>query len=66
MTLKWTDIEEIAELLEENHPEVDIMTLRFTKLHSLVMDLEDFNGDPTKSNEKILEAIQAKWLEIRQ
>ena len=37
--------------------------LLFPDLHKKVCDLEDFIGDPGKSNEKILEAIQSHWIE---
>ena len=29
------------------------------------MELPDFDDDPNRSNEKILEAIQAAWIEER-
>jgi FeS assembly protein IscX len=63
--MKWTDIEEIAEELENNHPDIDIMKIRFTDLHKWVTALPDFKDDPQNSNEKILEAIQAEWYELR-
>jgi FeS assembly protein IscX len=37
--------------------------VRFTDLHKWVLDLEDFEGKPEQSNEKILEAIQMAWYE---
>jgi len=49
--------------LDEKHPDTDPLTIRFTDLHSWVCDLADFNDDPMKSNEKILEAIQMAWIE---
>jgi FeS assembly protein IscX len=30
-----------------------------------VLELPDFGDDPARSNEKILEAIQAAWIEER-
>ncbi|OJV13911.1 MAG: Fe-S assembly protein IscX [Alphaproteobacteria bacterium 33-17] len=66
MRLCWTDVEEIVEALEEEHHDVDIMSLRFTTLHKLVTELEDFYDDPARSNEKVLEAIQAEWYELRE
>ena len=62
----WIDIEDIADELERKHPEADIITLRFTTLHQWVCEVNEFDDDPNKSNEKILEAIQAKWLELRE
>lgn len=63
--LRWTDINDIAIELEERHPEADNVNLRFTDLHRWVMELPDFADDPARSNEKILEAIQAAWIDER-
>jgi len=63
--MKWIDVEDIAELLNEKHAQVDVMRLRFTDLHQYVTELDGFNDSPTKSNEKVLEAIQAAWLELK-
>ena len=65
MTLKWTDTFEIAVALEEKFPEIDNINLRFTDLHKWILDLDGFQDDPNKSNEKILESIQIAWLEQR-
>ena len=63
--LRWTDVHDIAIELEDAHPEADVVNLRFTDLWKGVQALPDFADDPNKSNEKILEAIQAVWLEER-
>lgn len=63
--MRWTDIHEIAIELEERHPDADVVNLRFTDLWKWVQELPGFADDPQKSNEKILEAIQAAWLEER-
>ena len=63
--LRWTDVQDIAIELEERYPEVDNVNLRFTDLHRWVMELPVFADDPNRSNEKILEAIQAAWIEER-
>ena len=63
MALKWTDVNDIAIELYEAHPDVDPLTIRFTDLHQWVMELADFDDDPNRSGEKILEAIQAAWIE---
>jgi FeS assembly protein IscX len=65
MVLKWIDVQEIAIRLEDAHPDADVVNLRFTDLWKWVQALPDFADDPNKSNEKILEAIQAAWLEER-
>ena len=63
--LRWTDAQDIAIELEEHHPDVDNVNLRFTDLHRWVMEPPGFEDDPNRSNEKILEAIQAAWIEER-
>ncbi|MFI5031275.1 MAG: Fe-S cluster assembly protein IscX [Reyranellales bacterium] len=63
--MRWTDVNDIAIELEEAHPDADNVNLRFTDLHKWVMALSGFDDDPNKSNEKILEAIQAAWIEER-
>lgn len=65
MPLKWTDVHAIAIGLEEHHPDVDILHVRFTDLWKWVQQLPDFSDDPDRSNEKILEAIQMAWLDER-
>ena len=61
--MKWNDIEDIAIALQEAHAEVDPHLIRFTDLHRWVTELEEFDDDPVRSNEKILEAIQAAWID---
>lgn len=63
--LRWTDVRDIAIALDEAHPDVDVVNLRFTDLWKWVQQLPDFSDDPNKSNEKILEAIQMAWLDER-
>ena len=64
--LSWSDVRPIAIALEEAHPEVEILKLRFTELHRLVIGLPGFADDPKSSNEKVLEAIQMTWLDERE
>ena len=61
--MKWTNVRLIAIELAEAHPEADQKTIRFTDLHNWVLALEDFHDDPKHSGEKVLEAIQAAWIE---
>jgi len=63
MTLKWTDSLDIAIELDEKYPDIDPQHIRFTDLHKWVCELDNFEDDPEKSNEKILEAIQMYWIE---
>ena len=65
MSLKWTDTLEIAIALDEAYPDVDPRYVRFTDLHDWVCVLSEFDDDPARSNEKILEAIQMDWIDER-
>ncbi|MDP2878626.1 MAG: Fe-S cluster assembly protein IscX [Sulfuricella sp.] len=60
--MKWTDTLDIAIELYEKFPEADPRYVRFTDLHRWVTGLTDFDDDPIKSSEKILEAIQMAWI----
>lgn len=62
-SLKWTASRDIALALNEQYPDADPRYVRFTDLHRWVTKLGDFDDDPRKSNEKILEAIQMAWIE---
>lgn len=64
--LAWTDVREIGFELSEKHPDVDPLSVRFTDLHRWVTELEGFEGDPKKSNEQVLEAIQMAWIDERE
>jgi FeS assembly protein IscX len=61
--LTWDHPEDIALALQEAHPGVDPLTVRFTDLYKWVTTLPEFTDDPMKSNESKLESIQMLWLE---
>jgi FeS assembly protein IscX len=61
--MKWTDVQEIAMALTDKHGDIDPLKVRFTDLHKWITELDEFDDDPNRSNEKILEAIQAAWIE---
>lgn len=61
--MRWTDVSDIAIELFEAHPDVDPLALNFVDLRNWVLALPDFDDDPNHSGEKILEAIQAAWIE---
>ena len=63
MEIDWSDIQEIAIELYENFPEIDPQWISFPDLHNKISNLKNFTGDPSKSNEKILEAIQMAWMD---
>ncbi len=61
--MHWTDTQKIAEQLFDNNPSIDPKTIRFTDLYKWIIDLEEFDDDPEKCGERILEAIQLAWIE---
>jgi len=63
MSLKWTDTYAIAIALDEAHPDVDPLTVRFTDLMEWCLELPGFDDHVDHCGEKILEAIQMTWIE---
>ncbi|MCI5105366.1 MAG: Fe-S cluster assembly protein IscX [Pseudomonadales bacterium] len=61
--MKWTDVFDIAMALADEYPDTDPRYVNFVDLHQWVCGLEGFDDDPARSGEKILEAIQAAWIE---
>jgi len=61
--MKWTDTQEIAMALADLHPDKDPKAVNFVDLYKWVMELPDFDDDARRCGEKILEAIQAAWIE---
>lgn len=63
--MRWVDIYDIVIALDEQHPDVDILGIRFTDLQQWILNLPGFSDDVSKCNEKVLEAIQMAWLDER-
>ncbi len=61
--LHWSDPEDIGIELFEKFPDTDPLAIRFTELHRLVTELENFADEAQSSNEAKLEAIQMAWYE---
>ena len=61
--MKWTDVLEIAIELTDKFPDTDPRFVNFVDLRRWVCELEEFDDDPERCGEKILEAIQAAWIE---
>ena len=61
--MKWTDTQRIAEELFDHHPEIDPKTVRFTQLRQIILDLPEFDDDPQRCGERILEAVQQAWID---
>ena len=63
MSVKWTDVYDIAIELAEAYPETDPKFVNFVDLRNWVLGLEGFDDDADHCGEKILEAIQMAWIE---
>jgi FeS assembly protein IscX len=61
--MKWIDSRELAIALAERHPDVDPRAINFVDLRQWILALEGFDDDPSRSGEKILEAVQMAWIE---
>lgn len=61
--MKWTDIQQIAEELYDQFPEVNPETINFVDLHNKVISLSGFSDDHQRGGEKVLEAIQQAWID---
>ena len=62
MALKWTDVYAIGEMLYDRFPEMEPLTVRFTDLRTWILEIPEFDDDPDRCGEKVLEAIQMAWL----
>ena len=63
MPLHWTDSLDIALDLQEKYPNIDPLSINFVDLSNWVLGLAGFEDDPNRCGEKILEAIQAAWID---
>ncbi len=66
MSLKWTDSLDVAIELDEAHPDIDPLIINFVDLQRLTLQLSNFDDDPSRCGERILEAIQSAWIEERE
>ena len=61
--MKWTEVQEIAIQLADAHPEVDPLKINFVDLMNWVMALPEFDDEPGRCGERILEGIQQAWID---
>ncbi len=64
--MRWTDVHDIAIELADSHPDTDPLQVNFVDLRNWVLALQDFDDDPERCGEKILEGIQMAWIEESQ
>lgn len=61
MKLKWVDVHAIGEELYDRFPDTEPLSVRFTDLMKWVMEIPEFEDDPERCGEKVLEGIQMAW-----
>lgn len=61
--MKWTDVQEIAIQLADARPDVDPTRVNFVNLMTWVLELPEFDDDPKRCGERILEGIQQAWID---
>lgn len=61
--MKWNEVQEIAIQLADAHPEVDPLKINFVDLMNWVMALPEFDDEPGRCGERILEGIQQAWID---
>ncbi len=63
MGLTWQDIEDIGFELAQAHPDEDPAHVELPELLRLVTELDDFEDDPERADERTLERIASAWRE---
>ena len=59
--LTWDDVNKIGITLSNTHPEIEPYSVELPAVHSLVIALLEFKGDPKHFHEPTLEAIRDAW-----
>lgn len=63
--LKWSDIEDLAFRLIDEHPQVDPSRLALASILDYVVALPDFGESSKKPGKDLLEELQERWAEER-
>ena len=61
--MRWSDINDIAIELCDHYPDIDPTYVNFVDLREWILSLNEFDDDPERCGEKILEAIQMAWMD---
>ncbi len=63
--MRWTDVEDIAQALEEEYPDEDVQSLTLEEIREMVASISDFEDYETEVKENLLEEIKEIWLSLR-
>ena len=61
--MKWTDAQDLAVELAEANPDVDPQYITYDDLVEWVTQLDGFDDDPQRYDDRELEAIQLAWID---
>ncbi len=60
--MKWTDIEEIANLLVDTHPETNPDRVNFVDFVDMVIELPEFDDEEDACSEALFKEIRTAWV----
>jgi FeS assembly protein IscX len=63
MGLTWQDVDDIGFELSQAHPDEDPGQVALPDLLRMVTELDDFEDDPERVDERLLERIAQAWEE---
>ena len=64
MALKWSDIEDLAQALEQLYPETDLSVLEHDELRRMVAGIKGFD-DASEPDDDDMEAVISTWINIQ-
>ena len=63
--MRWNNIIEIVEALEENYPDEELLSLGASEVLDLVVDMPEFEDGPDDADDALLKNILLRWKELR-
>lgn len=64
--MRWNNIDEIVTNLVAVHSDIEISKVRLEDLHSMIINLEDFEGNVDVYDQDKLEEIRQHWQEAKE
>ncbi len=64
--MRWNNIDEIVTNLVAVHSDIEIAKVRLEDLHSMIINLEDFEGNVDLYDQDKLEEIRQHWQEAKE
>lgn len=63
--MRWEDVEELAQQLEENYEDEEIPENDLPYIHEMILSLQNFEDHDSDPDTLILERVLEQWIEIR-